>query len=240
MKILTSKQMRDIDRTAIEELGIPGLVLMENAGLRVVRALRAKFPHLEGERVVVVAGKGNNGGDGFVFARHLFNAGGRPEVVLLAKADEVGGDAAVNLAVVRRMGVPVTEAADAAEWAKARPKVARATVVVDALFGTGLVKPLEGFYAAAVADINRSAAFKLSVDIPSGLSSDTFETAGPSVAADLTVTLAAPKIAHVFSPAADRVGELIVAPIGIPPALFDRPDLALELVEEERLRPFFA
>ena len=240
MKILTSKQMRDIDRTAIEELGIPGLVLMENAGLRVVRALRAKFPRLEGERVVVVAGKGNNGGDGFVVARHLFNAGGRPEVVLLAKADEVGGDAAVNLAVARRMGVPVTEAADAAEWAKARPKVARATVVVDALFGTGLVKPLEGFYAAAVADINRSAAFKLSVDIPSGLSSDTFETIGPSVAADLTVTLAAPKIAHVFSPAADRVGELVVAPIGIPPALFDRPDLALELVEEERLRPFFA
>lgn len=240
MKILTSRQMRDIDRRAIEELGIPGIVLMENAGLRVVRALRSRFPHLERERVVVVAGKGNNGGDGSVVARHLFNSGGRPEVVLLARAGEVGGDAAVNLAVIREMGVPVTEAPDAAGWAKVRAKVARATVVVDAVFGTGLVKPLEGVYAAAVADINRSAAFKLSVDIPSGLSSETFETIGPSVAADLTVTLAAPKIAHIFPPAADRVGELVVAPIGIPPALFDRPDLTLELAEEERLRPFFA
>lgn len=239
MKILTSREMREIDRTAIDEIGIPGTVLMENAGLRVVRALRSRFPRFQAERIVVVAGKGNNGGDGFVVARHLFNSGARPEVLLLAAKDEVKGDAAVNLAVAARSGVPVIEVRTSSDWAKARAKVLRATVLVDAMFGTGLLKPLDGLFALAVRDMNRSAAFKLAVDIPSGLSSDTFETAGPCVEADLTVALAAPKIAHIFPPAAEHVGELVVAPIGIPPFLFDRAELKLELVEERAVRPFF-
>ena len=239
MKILTSREMRDIDRRAIEGIGIPGVVLMENAGLRIVRALKGKFPDPRAERIVVVAGKGNNGGDGLVVARHLANAGARPEVLLVAGREEVGGDAAVNLTVALMSGIPVAEIRDAADWKRRRGKVLGATVVVDALFGTGLAKPLDGLHAAVVADINRSAAFKLSVDIPSGLSADSFEVIGPCVEADLTVTLAAPKIAHIFPPAADRVGELVVAPIGIPPALFDGPELRLELVEEEAVRPFF-
>jgi len=240
MKILTSREMKAVDRAAIEELGIPGVVLMENAGLRIVRALRGRFSDPAAERIVVVAGKGNNGGDGFVIARHLFNSGARPEVLLLASEAEVGGDAAINLAVARGMGIPITEVRDAAAWKKARIKVMHASVIVDAIFGTGLVRRLDGLYALAVGDINRSPAFTLAVDIPSGLSSDTFETIGPSVEADLTVALAAPKIAHIFPPAADHVGELVVAPIGIPPALLDRPELKLELVEEGIVRPFFA
>jgi len=240
MKILTSEEMRRVDRAAIEGLGIPGTVLMENAGLGVVRALRTRFEDLARKRVVVVAGKGNNGGDGFVVARHLANLGGQPEVLLLAAKDEVKGDAAVNLAVVLKMGLSVTEVRTPAEWKEARVDVFHASVVVDAIFGTGLDKPLEGLYAAVVEDINRSKAFKVAVDIPSGLSADTFETIGPSVRADLTVTLAAPKVAHIFPPAAERVGELVVAPIGIPPALFDDPALKLEWVEEGRVTPFFA
>lgn len=239
MKILTSREMRDIDRTAIEEIGIPGVVLMENAGLRIVRALKGRFPDLRNERVVVVAGRGNNGGDGLVVARHLSNQGARPEVLLLAARDEVGGDAAVNLAIALKMGIPVIEVRDAAVWKRARVAVLHATIVVDALFGTGLAKPLEGLFAAVVGDINRSAAFKLAVDIPSGLSADTFETIGPCVEADLTVTLGAPKIAHIFPPAAGHVGDLVVAPIGIPPFLFEKPGLKLELVEEAAVRPFF-
>jgi hydroxyethylthiazole kinase-like uncharacterized protein yjeF len=240
MKILTSAEMRAVDRAAIEGLGIPGVVLMENAGLRVVRALKARFPAVAGERIVIVAGRGNNGGDGFVVARHLFNSGGRPEVLLFGAKGDVKGDAAVNLAVAVKTGVPVTEVRTAADWKKARVAVFHASIVVDALFGTGLERPLAGLFAAAVADINRSRAFKIAVDLPSGLSSDTFEIIGPSVAADLTVTLAAPKIAHIFPPAAERVGELVVAPIGIPPSLFDRPELRLELVEEAAVRPHFA
>ncbi|RPI97393.1 MAG: NAD(P)H-hydrate dehydratase, partial [Candidatus Aminicenantes bacterium] len=154
--------------------------------------------------------------------------------------DEVKGDAAVNLAIALKMGIPVTEIRDAAAWKKARIAVSRASIIVDALFGTGLERPLEGLYAAAVEDINRSGAFKVAVDIPSGLSADSFEIIGPSVEADLTVALAAPKVAHIFPPAAERVGELVVAPIGIPPALFENPSLKLDLVEEAAVRPYFA
>lgn len=239
MKILTAREMKEIDRTAIEEIGIPGAVLMENAGLRIVRALKGQVPKPEDESVVIVAGKGNNGGDGFVVARHLFNTGARPEVLLLAAKEEVRGDAAVNLAVVLKLGIPVIEIRSPAEWKKARVKVFHATVIVDALFGTGLLKPLDGIFAQAVEDINASAAFKVAVDIPSGLSSDTFELIGPCVRADLTVALAAPKIAHIFPPAAGCVGDLVVAPIGIPPFLFEKPDLKLELVEGKTILPFF-
>ncbi len=239
MKILTSAQMQDVDRTAIEEIGIPGVVLMENAGLRIVRALKGRFPRVENEAIVIVAGKGNNGGDGFVVARHLFNSGARPEVLLLANKDEVKGDAAVNLAVALKLGIPVSEVRASGDWRKVRVKVFHASVLIDALFGTGLIQPLDGLFAQAVEDINRSSAFKLAVDIPSGLSADTFEEIGPSVKADLTVTLAAPKIAHIFPPASNRVGHLVIAPIGIPPFLFDKPGLGLELVEESAVRPFF-
>ena len=161
MKILTSWEMKSVERTAIEEFGIPGVVLMENAGLRIVRALRGRFSDPAAERIVVVAGKGNNGGDGFVVARHLFNAGARPEVLLLASEAEVGGDAAINLAVARGMGIPVIEVRDAAAWKKSRIKVMNASVLVDAIFGTGLVRPLDGLFALAVGDINRSQAFTL-------------------------------------------------------------------------------
>lgn len=224
MKILTAREMKEIDRIAIEDIGIPGVVLMENAGLRIVRALKGRVPKPEDERVVIVAGKGNNGGDGFVVARHLFNSGARPEVLLLAAKDEVKGDAAVNLAVILKLGIPVAEIRTPAEWKKARVRVFHATVIVDALFGTGLLKPLDGLFALAVGDINASAAFKVAVDIPSGLSSNTFELIGPCVQADLTVALAAPKIAHVFPPAAGYVGDLVVAPIGIPPFLSRGPN----------------
>jgi NAD(P)H-hydrate epimerase len=239
MKILTAREMKEIDRTAIEEIGIPGAVLMENAGLRIVRALKGRFPKPEDESIVIMAGKGNNGGDGFVVARHLFNSEARPEVLLFAAREEVKGDAAVNLAVVLKLGIPVTEIRTPADWKRARVKIFHATVIVDALFGTGLLKPLDGLFAQAVEDINKSAAFKVAVDIPSGLSSDSFELIGPCVKADLTVVLAAPKIAHIFPPAAGCVGDLVIAPIGLPPFLFERPEWKLELVEGKTVLPFF-
>jgi NAD(P)H-hydrate epimerase len=240
MKILSSREMREIDRAAIEDIGIPGPVLMENAGREVVRVLKKKFPKLGGERIVIVAGKGNNGGDGLVAARHLFNLGLEPKVLLLASKDEVKGDAAVNLSIALKIGVPVAEITAAEEWKRRRPDLVRATVILDALFGTGLLKPLEGLYATAVEDINRCPGFKIAVDVPSGLSSDSFEIIGPCVRADLTVCLAAPKIAHMFPPAEECVGELVTVGIGIPPALLDGPGLKLELVEPKTVAPFFA
>ena len=239
MKVLTSVQMREIDRKTIEEIGIPGPVLMENAGFQIVRAVKKRFPDVRKEAFVVVAGKGNNGGDGLVVARHLLNQGASPQVFLLAAKDEVKGDAVVNLRIAQNIGLEIIPAHTPELWQANRRDLMRATVIVDAIFGTGLLNPLEGLYAQAVDDINKSRAFKVAVDIPSGLSSDTFQVIGPSVKADLTVALAAPKIAHIFPPAADRVGELVIAGISIPDFLFEDPGLTLDLVERKDVAVFF-
>jgi ADP-dependent NAD(P)H-hydrate dehydratase / NAD(P)H-hydrate epimerase len=239
MKVLTSAEMRRIDHKTIEEIGIPGAVLMENAGIRIFKALLSAFPFPETEKIVIVAGKGNNGGDGLVVARHLWNRGARPVVLLAAAKDEIRGDAALNLKIALNAGIKIKEVASAGAWKREKRALAGATVIVDALFGTGLVRPLEGFYAAVVKDINASDAFKLAVDIPSGLSSDSAVLIGPCVHADMTVTLAAPKIAHVFSPAVECVGDLVIAPIGIPPLLFDDPELKLEMTDPGDVLPFF-
>ncbi|MGB9893040.1 MAG: NAD(P)H-hydrate dehydratase [Candidatus Saccharicenans sp.] len=239
MKILTASQMKEIDRLTIEEIGIPGPVLMENAGLQVTAVLRNELGVEEGMKVVVVAGRGNNGGDGLVVARHLHNQGVDCPVLLIASMTEVRGDAALNLQIARNIGVKIIEIKDKASWDKAKKILSETPIIIDALFGTGLTSPLQGLYEEVVKDINNSGALVVSVDIPSGLSSDTFELIGPCVRADLTITLGAPKVAHVFPPAEEYVGELVVADISLPPFLFDRPELDLELIELETLRPYF-
>lgn len=239
MKVLTSTQMKEIDRLTIEEVGIPGLVLMENAGVQIFRSLKEIFPRLEKERVVVVAGKGNNGGDGLVVARHLLNTCAPPLVLLLSRVDDLQGDAALNARIGRRIGLDIKEVPNLEEWKKNRMSLLHASLVIDAIFGTGLTKPAEGLFAAAIEDINKCRGFKVAVDIPSGLSSDTFLVKGPAVKADLTVTLAAPKVAHVFPPAENHVGVLRVADISVPRALFQNPDLKLDLVEKTDVRPFY-
>ncbi len=239
MKVLTSAQMRALDQKAIEELGIIGPVLMENAGLEIVRAILERFPDVSREKILIVAGKGNNGGDGFVVARHLFNRGCRPEVVLLAHLDEIKGDAGLNLTMIDRMGVSITEAPSPEAWEEQKPKLEAATLLVDAILGTGLTKPAKGFYAQILEDLNRTSAYKVAVDIPSGLSSDSFQLVGTCFKADLTVTMAAPKIAHIFAPADEWVGELVVADISMPPFVFEDDDLKLEMVETQRIAPLF-
>jgi hydroxyethylthiazole kinase-like uncharacterized protein yjeF len=239
MKVLTSQQMREIDRRTIEEIGIPGPVLMENAGLQIVKAIRARFPKIEKENVVIVAGKGNNGGDGLVVARHLLNQGAKPKVLLLAAKQDLKGDAALNLGIVEKIGVDIEEILSIEDWKKHKSTLSAAGLIVDAIFGTGLMKPAESLYAIAIEDINKAKAFKLAVDIPSGLSSDTFQIIGPSVKANLTVSLAAPKISHIFPPAEEMIGELVIADISVPPFLFEDEGLKLELVEKQTLMPCF-
>jgi hydroxyethylthiazole kinase-like uncharacterized protein yjeF len=239
MKVLTSKQMKEIDRTAIEEIGIIGPILMENAGLQIFRAIMMRFSNILKENVVIIAGKGNNGGDGLVVARHLFNQGCDPHVLLLANKEDLRGDAGLNLRIAEKTGIRITEVLSLEKWRTKRKELAQATIIVDAIFGTGLTKPAGGMYASVIEDINKSKAFRAAVDIPSGLSSDTFRIIGPCVKADLTVTLAAPKVAHVLAPAEEFVGELVVADIGIPPFLFESEELKLELVEKKTVRPYF-
>lgn len=239
MKILNTDQMRAMDKRAMEDIGIIGPILMENAGLEIVRAIEARLPAIHNQAVVIVAGKGNNGGDGFVVARHLQNHGGRPVVLLLAKKDELRGDADLNLRIADKMDIPILEITSVEEWMRHKDKLKHAGLVVDAIFGTGLTKPAQGFYAQVIEDINGAPGFKVAVDIPSGLSSDTFQIIGPCVKADLTVTMAAPKIAHVFTPSENYVGELVVADISMPPSFFEDEDLKLEMVLEQAVTPYF-
>jgi NAD(P)H-hydrate epimerase len=239
MKILTAGQMREIDRRAFDEFGIPGVILMENAGIGVVGEMCHRHEHLTDERIVIVCGRGNNGGDGFVVARHLFNLGVRPKIFLLAGKNEVRGDAALNLGIAVRLGLDVVEIISAADRSRLKKELRKAMIIVDAIFGTGLSKPAEGLAAAVIEDINAAPGKKVAVDLPSGLSSDSFNVIGPAVRANLTIALGAPKIAHIFPPADEYVGKLVVADISLPPVLFASPDLTLRQPEPDEVFPYF-
>lgn len=235
MKVLTSAQMRGVDRKAIEDIGLPGPVLMENAGLRVAAVVRGIFSRKEGLKVVVVSGRGNNGGDGFVAARHLRNEGYDVRVILLATVEDLKNDALLNARICRNMGLAPAEAPDNAGWSRANRLLRDADAVIDAVFGTGLTKPADGLFARVIEDINACPGLKVAVDVPSGLSSDTQEVIGPAVRADVTVALAAPKVCHVLPPAEEHVGTLVVADIGLPRQLLEDESFKLEMVEAERL-----
>jgi NAD(P)H-hydrate epimerase len=211
--VLTAEEMRWADRCTIDEAGVPGPVLMENAGRAVARAVDERFPHAR--QIVVLCGKGNNGGDGFVVARYL---GARAEVLLLARREDVSGDARHHLLSTERSGATVTEVKDAVAWATVGERLAQADLVVDALLGTGLKAQPSGLLGEAIEAVLRRADAGVpvvAVDLPSGLLSDSGEVPWPSVRATVTVTFAAPKRGHVLPPACGRVGELLVADIGV-------------------------
>jgi NAD(P)H-hydrate epimerase len=216
LPVLTASEMRDADRRAIEEIGLPGAVLMENAGRAVADAIRGRWPGPR--RLVVLCGKGNNGGDGFVAARHLLPL--TPAVYLCGARGDVKGDARIHMGAFERSGGSLTEVTDNEAWLGVQERVLGAEVIVDALLGTGLKEAPSGVLRTAIAAlVARGAAGVVAVDVPSGASSDTGELDWESVAAACTVTFAAPKRGHVLPPACDRVGELIVAEIGIPAGL---------------------
>jgi NAD(P)H-hydrate epimerase len=227
MKVTTAAQMREVDRRTVE-MGIPGVVLMENAGHRVVELLNEKFAPLAVHRIVILCGKGNNGGDGMVVARQLFTRF-QPlalHVVLLAAAEDLKGDAAQNYRMLQACGCPIAREIPAAAQL--------ATIVVDALLGTGIHGPATGAILDAIREINRGfpVAKVVAVDIPSGMPSDSGQPVGEQARADFTVTFTAPKPAHALAPNCDAVGELRVAAIGSPPALYDDDEsIWLSLVE---------
>ncbi len=232
MKVLTAQQMREVDRKTVEA-GIPGLVLMENAGHRVVECLEREFAPLERRHVVVVCGKGNNGGDGLVVARQLHTRihPRRLDVVVTADPHTMTGDAAANLRMFLACGGTIGQ-----EWL---PEMHGATVVVDALLGTGLSGPAAGAAVEWIRRINSSFphARVVAVDIPSGMPSDSEYPAGEAVRADFTVTFTAPKVAHALPPNCDAVGKLTVGAIGSPPDLYeDDPRIVLALVEPRMFR----
>jgi len=239
MRILTAEAMREVDRSAIEGLGIPSLVLMENAALGVVDALgEASGAIGAAESAAIFCGPGNNGGDGLAIARHLAVRGWEVAVFLAAGGKELSGDAGAQLAICRKMGLAISEITAEEDAWEALAAAGDLDLIVDALFGTGLARPLSGLFELLVDGINDLPRPCVAVDLPSGLNGSRPEPLGPHVWADLTVTFAAPKIAHVLAPAADAVGELVVADLGIPPRLVDEVEEEsgrLELLVEDEL-----
>jgi hydroxyethylthiazole kinase-like uncharacterized protein yjeF len=228
MEILTGEQMRRVDRRAIDTLGIAGLLLMESAGRAIAEALHADFPDARARGVLVLCGKGNNGGDGLVAARFLARTGLVPKVVLLAEGGDLSGDAGTNLRAARASGLTVLEAPDSETWERHRGLLSeRGPVVLDALLGTGVSGGARGLLARVIDDVNRSRATVVSVDLPSGLDADSCRVEGAAVKATRTYTLCRPKIPLVLEPASLFAGAWRVLPIGIPDAAVaeEKPDL---------------
>lgn len=222
MKVLTAAEMREVDRRTIER-GIPGVVMMENAGHRVVELLEQRFAPLASQRIAVLCGKGNNGGDGMVIARQLHTRV-RPaalQVVLLADPAELKGEAAANYRMLEACGCPVLRAIPA--------EARQASLVIDALLGTGITGPAAGRMLDGIREINSGfpLAKVVAVDIPSGMLSDSGDLVGEVARADATVTFTAPKVGMVLPPNCDHVGELVVGAIGSPAELLAEAPLSL-------------
>ncbi len=232
MKALTATEMREVDRLTTERFGVPSHQLMEAAGKSVAEVFLEQYGYRNAEppgRVVVLCGKGNNGGDGFVVARHLKEEVGQVNVYLFAKPEELRGDAAKNFQRWQEQGGTVTVLQSLADWEKAWEEISGAEVIVDALLGTGVRGAATGLIAQAIEDVNRltrgaTAArptWVVAVDTPSGLPSDGEAAPGPVVKAHWTVTFTAPKIAQLISANAGSCGQLVVRAIGSPAALVE-------------------
>ncbi len=238
MKILYAAQMAEVDRLTTEIYHIPSLLLMENAGRSTAEAILRNSPGLRGSRALVFCGKGNNGGDGFVVARYLSLHGWNPEILLFCDPAGLKGDPLSNWEIVKAMGISATILAEPSDAAAYLQKLEAADVIVDALFGTGLSKPIGPEFLAPVEWINKnsSRAQVVAVDIPSGLFANSGEVPGASVRAHYTVTFTALKPALVLGPAADLAGKINVAAIGSPSALVEKAEHRMELVDAALVR----
>lgn len=228
LKILTASEMKEVDRLTVERYCVPSLTLMENAARAVTGVIFERLgTGVQAKRIIVLCGKGNNGGDGAAVARMLSEAGAQVNVLLFGVVSETSGDARVNFETLLKLadGPSITEDATLVDLGS---RLEDADVVVDALFGTGLSRPLTGVHAEAVqavfdARTNRTGARPLfvAVDVPSGLGADSPAPIGPHASADVTVTFTSPKLANVMPPASVFCGDVIVADIGSPRELIE-------------------
>lgn len=237
MKAVTNQEIREIDRKAIEEYGIPGLVLMENAGSRIFQNLKNIYPDLRLKKIIVFAGSGNNGGDGFVVARHLYNYGVKVRVLLLSLFNKIKGEARVNLDIIDKMGVELIEI-ESIDPEEIQQSIRDSDLIIDAILGTGLQGKVTGLKAKIIDFINMANKEVIAVDVPSGLNSDTGKIEGPCVKATYTITLALPKIGLLLYPGAGCTGKIIVEDIGIPVNLLNRKKLKINMITKDMVRSF--
>ena len=221
MHLTTADEMREMDRLTIESFGLPGRVLMENAGRGATRVLMNKFPDIASKRVGIIAGRGNNGGDGFVIARYLAHAGVNVSVYLLSESSRLAGDAEDNFKLLAPLDISVIEMPDEDSFHQHRTEMAHQHIWVDAILGTGLNSDVTGFFKSVIEFINALNRPVLAVDISSGLHTDSGQICGICIQATLTATFGFPKIGHIQLPGAAYTGELHVIDIGIPPHIVE-------------------
>ena len=219
MKVVTAQEMRKVDRQTIEQIGIPGAVLMEHAGTAIVRAIHQNFP--ECQHIAIVVGKGNNGGDGLVVARQLALAGQPIQIFLVSPPENFAGDALSNLQIAQNLDLPITLILSEDELEGASSQIASADLIVDSIFGTGLRGGVHGFIGDVIECINKTGKPVVAIDLPSGLSADTGLAEGACIQATYTVTMGLPKRGNLIHPGATFTGKLEVADIGFPSSVID-------------------
>jgi hydroxyethylthiazole kinase-like uncharacterized protein yjeF len=217
MKAVTAQQMRDLDAVAIEDYGIPGIALMENAGRGAFEWLDKGLRARNGRRILVLCGPGNNGGDGYVVARHLANNGYTPVVVATRRGEDLDGDAHTNWEVAQHMGIAIVPAVEG-EGAAAAASVGPVDAICDALLGTGVSAELRGVYRELVSWANEQPCYRFAIDIPTGIHADSGAVLGVAFRADETVTFGLPKLGLLLYPGADHAGIVRVVDISLPAA----------------------
>ncbi len=238
LTVVTAEQMQSIDQWTIDELGIPGVVLMENAGGAIVKQLQKITTDLPAKKVIIFCGKGNNGGDGFVIARHLFQLGANVTVLLAGKLAGLKDNAKINALSSQNLNIPIKELSSE-NVNSFDHKLRHSDIIVDALFGTGLSKPATGLMEIVINKINQCKKFTVSVDINSGIDADSGLLIGPHVCSDLTFALASMKNSHLLHPAAGAMKKVELLDIGIPQESYSKQNIQTHLVEEKDIKSIF-
>lgn len=236
MEVATAAAMRNIDQRTIKTYRVPGIVLMENAGLQLARVMHEQWPDLAQRHVTIVTGRGNNGGDGFILARHLWQRGIDVQVLLLAAGRSLRGDARRAYVMARAYGVPMATCTTLTAWRRATRDLHKTGIVVDAMLGTGLQRPAAGGYAEAICTLNALGKPIVAVDIPSGLWADQGDAPEPHIRATHTVTFALPKCGLLLPPADAAVGHLHIADIGIPRSAIEAEAIPVHWLEASEVQ----
>jgi ADP-dependent NAD(P)H-hydrate dehydratase / NAD(P)H-hydrate epimerase len=238
MKIATARIMRELDRETIEDVGVAGVVLMEAAGRGIVRLIAEDIFDPSGKSIAIFAGKGNNGGDGFVAARHLLDQGAEVTVFLFAAKKQLHGDALTNQQIWEKLGGATIEVIDLQQMSMIFDSMQQVDLIVDALLGTGLDSEVRGLYGEAIHVINAFAGPVVAADLPSGLHSDTGQVMGAAVRADFTATFGLSKLGLETYPGMEYAGNVKVIDIGLPRSIVERKNIPYQVINEEDVSRF--